>query len=334
MSKGNEHREENNSMNPTLLKILLPIIAVAGVGCIGYGVYTLQNAKESEVQQAATQIEIQVKDNTQIKSETEKQVEQAMEQQAQRNQQVSKLYEKFKEELVCDKNTFVSKYSQYMERGLTAEQAYNSIHNEFAKENQIQRNEAGEVVAAETEYDAELHSLDENVEEPIVEEVTVVEETVVEYEVLEINPEDMYASQNVNLRNGPNAEDFDKIGGLSYGDKVTVVGLVKSYKDETCLWYELSTGEFVSGAYLLKELPKQEVVNSGNQGGNSGNEQSQSGQSQSSGNSGQGNGGQQSQISGNGTGGFVCSNNMGAFSGRQLQQASADSGYTGDVRLN
>ena len=325
MSKGNEHREEPNSMNPTLLKILLPVIAVAGVGCIGYGVYTLQNAKESEVQQAATQIEIQVGDSTQIKSETEKQVEQALEQQAQRNQQALQLYEKFKEELMCDKNTFVSKYLQYMERGLTAEQAYNSIHNEFAKENQIQRNEAGEVVAAETEYDAIINSLDEEeiVEEtaPQVEEQVEIQQ-IVEFEILEITPEDMYASQNVNLRNGPNAEDFDKIGGLSYGDKVTVVGLVKQYKDETCLWYELSTGEFVSGAYLLKELPKQEVANTsqsentnqaGNQSGNSG--QTQQAPQPAP---------QQSQPSGN-TGGFkVPGGNGGLTSGVTGGQANAD----------
>ena len=189
MSKGNEHREENQNMNPTLLKILLPIIAVAGVGCIGYGVYTLQNAKESEVQQAATQIEIQVGDNTQIKTETEKQIEKALEQQAQRNQQANQLYEKFKEGLVCDKNTFVSKYLQYMDKGLTPEQAYNSIYNEFAKVNQIQRNEAGEVVAAETEYDAIINSLDEEeiVEEtaPQVEEQVEIQQ-IVEFEILEI----------------------------------------------------------------------------------------------------------------------------------------------------
>lgn len=173
--------------------------------------------------------------------------------------------------------------------------------------------------------------IEDTVSDNDIEQSTEIAETmeiqqIVEYEVLEINPEDMYASQNVNLRNGPNAQDFDKIGGLSYGDKVTVVGIVKQYKDETCLWYELSTGEFVSGAYLLKELPKQEVANSGNQGGN----QNQGGSQ--SGNSGQTQQApQQSQPSGNtghaGLDAFI-KNNAGSGSGSIpfTGQASANAG--------
>lgn len=252
MKKG----KENGVMNTTILKIVLSIVAVAGVGCIAYGVTTLQNDKDLQVQQAATQIEIQVQDKTTpSKTTTEQVVDKALAEQQKQDQwkkEAEQLYEKYKEELICDKNTFISKYIQYRGKGLSSQQAYDSIYNEFAKVNQIQVNEVGEM-------DAQLHSLDENVEEPIVEETTVVEEAKIEYEVIETAPEDMYAVQDVNLRNGPDAEDFDKIGSLAYGDKVTVVGIVKLYNNETCLWYKLSTGEFASGAYLLKELPQQKV---------------------------------------------------------------------------
>lgn len=80
----------------------------------------------------------------------------------------------------------------------------------------------------------------------------------------------LYASQDVNLRQGPSADDFAKIGSLSYRQQVTVIGEVREYKGESVYWYQLDSGEFVSAAYLteyqLPEINQQQQQQQSSQG--------------------------------------------------------------------
>ncbi len=85
-------------------------------------------------------------------------------------------------------------------------------------------------------------------------ETTMEEIVASDYEVEEIDPETMYAAQTVNLREGPST-DYNKVGSLGTAQQVTVTGIVESYKGETVLWYQLDTGAFVNGGYLIDELP-------------------------------------------------------------------------------
>ena len=67
-------------------------------------------------------------------------------------------------------------------------------------------------------------------------------------------PEIMYASDPVNVRKGP-ATDFERAGGLSRGQEVSVTGQADTG------WYEIVYGDvtaYVSGHYLQKEKPAEE----------------------------------------------------------------------------
>ncbi len=239
------------------------LIALAGVGVVAgivYGVSSLDAAKQAETMQASQAVQIEVNDFT-TKTETEKVVDMTLQYQ----EEAEQLWKENGDKLVCDKQTFVDKYIVYRkDNGLSKEQAYNSLYNEFAKENQITVNEQGEVVAEVTEMDAVINSADDNIEEEIVEQPEVTEEAeVVDFVVEEITPTQLYALQAVNVRSGPDAQDFEKIGGLKEGQRVTVVGVVKQYKEETVLWYKLEGSKgnqgYCSGAYLAEKLPEKVV---------------------------------------------------------------------------
>lgn len=64
-----------------------------------------------------------------------------------------------------------------------------------------------------------------------------------------ISPKEMYASLDLNLRQGPGTE-YEKIGRLTKGDKVVVTGITESG------WCYLQSGEYASGRYLSEEPPK------------------------------------------------------------------------------
>ena len=84
-----------------------------------------------------------------------------------------------------------------------------------------------------------------------------------------IDPMTLYATQTVNLRQGPSADDFAKIGSLSPRQQVTVVGEVREYKGKSVYWWQLDTGEFVSAAYLSeKPIPESSTgTGTGSNGG-------------------------------------------------------------------
>lgn len=304
-----------------ITKILIALAGVGVVAGIAYGVSSLDAAKQAETMQASQAVQIEVNDFT-TKTETEKVVDMTLQYQ----EEAEQLWKENGDKLVCDKQTFVDKYITYRkDNGLSKEQAYNSLYNEFAKENQITVNEQGEVVAEVTEMDVVINSADDNIEEEIVEQPEVIEEAeVVDFVVEEITPTQLYSTVAVNVRSGPDAQDFEKIGALKAEQRVTVVGVVKQYKEETVLWYKLegskgNTG-FVSGAYLVEKLPEKVVETPApTQPSHPAPSQPSSGGSLS-----------KDDIMSK-LGGLGANGGMGGMTNGG--QASADSGYTGNVQL-
>lgn len=163
------------------------------------------------------------------------------------------------------------------------------MFNEFAKENQVQFNEAGEAVAEPSDMDILItQEPDENMDEPVVEEPEVIE--TVDFVVEDIIPCQLYAISAVNVRQGPDANEFDKISSLKQNQRVTVTGIVKQYKDETCLWYRLEGSQgnigYVSGAYLAENpvgstTNQSESTTTENQSGNTNTENTNTGNNSS-----------------------------------------------------
>lgn len=255
--KGEAMRKNGGKGMNTILKICLSLGMVASVSLIVMGITTYQTSKDNSIKEASSIVQVQATDNTD-KSNIEKEVDMTLTYQDEAKSIWSS-------SLVCNESEFINKYIQYRKSGLTMEQARDSLYLEYDKANQAVFNEEGEIVAEPTEMDTLINSEDENIEEEIVEQAeaeTTSEETL--YEVVSIEPIDLYAIQQVNVRKGPSAEDFDKIGSLSYGEQVTVNGVVDTYNGETVLWYQLSNGNFVSGAYLLEQLPISQPENDSN----------------------------------------------------------------------
>lgn len=125
-----------------------------------------------------------------------------------------------------------------------------------------------DVVAEPSDMDAVINSYDDN----LAEEVTdPVDDIIVDYEVIPVTPKTLYATQKVNLRQGPSADDFAKIGSLSPRQQVTVVGEVREYKGKSVYWWQLDTGEFVSAAYLSeKPIPESSTGSGSGTTGNGG----------------------------------------------------------------
>ena len=68
-------------------------------------------------------------------------------------------------------------------------------------------------------------------------------------------PQTMYVIDSVTPMEGPSESDFHDMGYLWKNEAVSVIGVVKSYKGEECLWYRLNTGEFVRSECLTTEKP-------------------------------------------------------------------------------
>lgn len=132
---------------------------------------------------------------------------------------------------------------------------------------EAQYNKEGEVVAEKSEMDAVINQTDENMEEPVAENPEPIKKETTDFEVESLSPTTLYAIQNVNLRQGPDSEDFSKTGSLSSRQQVTVTGVVKQYKGTDTLWYQLESGEFVAGSYLVENLPPQQTTTPANNNG-------------------------------------------------------------------
>jgi hypothetical protein len=257
-------------------KIVSGIIGIGCVALIGYGVYSYNTNKDKEV---ATSTQILVSDSTE-QSDTEKVVDDTI-----YNDEAQSLWDANKDNLICDESTFIEKYIAYRNQGLTQSEAFQSLDNEYNKGNQIEEDGNGEVVApVDDPMNSAINSEDDpttSTTTPSTPSTNTTTEDTANYTVDKMDDKILYALQQVNLRQGPDATDFEKVGSLSYGDAVTVTGVVKVYNEKQVLWYQLDTGEFVSGAYLAESLPaKQEASTSSNtQQSNNSSEQSSSQQS-------------------------------------------------------
>ena len=124
---------------------------------------------------------------------------------------------------------------------------------EYAEPESVKTIESAEAELSEEEI-AYINSDDYNTTEEVTEPVNEQpEQTVADYEVEPITAT-MYATQSVNVRQKPTV-DSSKVGSKSYAEKVDIIGKVTSYKGESCLWYQLSDGTYISGNYLTDTKP-------------------------------------------------------------------------------
>ena len=63
--------KDGRSMNSMVLKIVIWVTAIAGVGLVSYGAYTYKTNLDNQAKEAATQVVIEVKDDTEIDLESE-----------------------------------------------------------------------------------------------------------------------------------------------------------------------------------------------------------------------------------------------------------------------
>ena len=131
--------------------------------------------------------------------------------------------------------------------------------NEELSTEEISTETTDEIESAEAELTEEIeyiNSDDYDTTEPVTEPTEPTEQTVqtVADYIVEETSATMYATQTVNVRDLPTTEG-NKVGSKSYAEAVEVTGKVTSYKGESCLWYQLSDGTFVSGNYLTETKP-------------------------------------------------------------------------------
>ncbi len=112
--------------------------------------------------------------------------------------------------------------------------------------------ETSEIIETTKEIEETSEAIESTVEsqEPMIEETqpeTPAVETPAEaFTVVDITPVQKYATQSVNLRQGPSTE-YDKVGSLSTNQQVTVTGTCEFNGSQ---WSRLSDGTFVSSKYL------------------------------------------------------------------------------------
>lgn len=136
---------------------------------------------------------------------------------------------------------------------------------------EVTYNEKGEIMVKDDALAAVINSTDDKVDEPTVADTSVLTETV-NFVVNDIEPCQLYAVKEVNIRKGPDADDFEKVGSLTLNQRVTVTGIINEYNGEAILWYRIEGSQgnigYVSGAYLAESpVVVQTTPSGGNTGG-------------------------------------------------------------------
>lgn len=98
---------------------------------------------------------------------------------------------------------------------------------------------------------------------------------------------DMYSQSDCDIYEGPNADDFEKVGSLKTNEAIEVIGVVEEYNGEDTYWVVYKDKDvnevFVSGAYVDTK-PIAQTYSSSGSGNNSSNKQPSGSQQQSSSN--------------------------------------------------
>lgn len=203
--------------------------------------------------------------------------------------------------------------------------------NEELSTEEISTETTDEIESAEAELTEEIeyiNSDDYDTTEPVAEPTEQTESTVADYIVEEVSAT-MYATQTVNVRDLPTTEG-NKVGSKSYAEVVEVIGKVTSYKGESCLWYQLSDGTFVSGNYLTETKPT--VTTNKTNTGSTNNSSSTSTPSNNSSNNSNNNGTAQGGISQDVWDAFFSDNGGQSTDGGQA--SLGDSSYGGGAHIN
>ncbi len=254
--------KENPNMNPIVKYILIALASVGVVGATVFGIY-----KSNEIKEAATQQEVVVDKDTLLNDKSGQEtidVDALAETYYNENKDNIKsgttledwttVFKDYWASTNADESATVRNCLNYFALDtLTAEDVENGKTVELTPEEQavINLEMNGE------EDDAEVKTTS-------VEQETATTEASIEISTDTVNAKDyeveyydntktMYAIRSVNIRKGPNADDFEKVGSLNAGAGITVKGVVEEYDAKDTFWLCVEyNGEeaFISGAYL------------------------------------------------------------------------------------
>lgn len=223
----------------TALGIGIAIVMCVAVGCGNSEtvetvatVETEESATIEEVEEVAKPIEEApaVEESVEEEEEEKEEATETKEEEAEADyiKESEELWGQHSEEFGCNYETFRENYIEERENGSDKETAYEIVYSMLKK-----------------------------VEESV---------PVPDYEIIPLDPQSMYATQACNIRKGPST-DYERVGGLSYAEEVTVIGKVESEGKKT--WYVLESAtedevRMVSGGLLstTKPQPIQQSSNS------------------------------------------------------------------------
>lgn len=247
-TKQAEVKEEKKTMNP-ILKLLIGLACTGCVAAIGFGIFTFNTAKDTEVKQAAAAVQIQATDKT----ATEKEVEKALAEQEKTAVKTAEDYQKEAEQAfknsgldAKNKDAFIDTFVQYRLDGFSTAVANKMVAEEI---NNIEKAEAEPEVEDEV---IEVVSEDKAAPTPTIE---VEEKTAgenIDFQVLAMDDVTMYAQAKANVRTGPSTT-YEKIKSLKVNEVVIVHGLVPVGENG---WYQIYDKDkeevigYVSGSLL------------------------------------------------------------------------------------
>lgn len=179
------------------------------------------------------------------------------------------------------------------DEGLTKEEAIDFLVNTLMQEKSIQEftysqgivegNEAptDTTISENSAFEAAVQAALNGEGEQLESNMEVTEDTIILDDAYEQDEEDgtpdftvtpmtatMYAAKNCNVRKGPDADNYDRIGALTHAQEVTVTGKVNEAN-----WYEISLADgttgYVSATLLSETKPASQSSGNNNSGGTS-----------------------------------------------------------------
>lgn len=272
--------KENPNMNPIVKYILIALASVGVVGATVFGVY-----KSNQIKEAATQQEVVVDNNTLL---NDKSGQETIDVDALAETYYNENKDNIKSDTTLEDWKTVFKDYWASTNGNEAATVADCL-NYFAPDTLTAEDvENGKTIELTPEEQAVINlemngeEDDAEVETTSVEQETATTEASIEASTDTVNAKDyeveyydnaktMYAIRSVNIRKGPNADDFEKIGSLNAGAGITVKGVVEEYGDEDTFWLcvEYNGGEaYISGAYLSDTKIKTTSSSSNTSSGN------------------------------------------------------------------
>ena len=268
--------KENPNMNPIVKYILIALASVGVVGATVFGIY-----RNNQIKEAATQQEV-IQDATDPSLLNDKSGQETIDVDALAEiyynenkdniksdttlEDWTKVFKDYWASTNADESATVRNCLNYFALDtLTAEDVENGKTIELTPEEQAvinlemngEEDDATEEESVETVETVETVEVETNEATTEASTTDASTDTITNKKDYEIeyydNVKTMYAIRSVNIRKGPNADDFEKVGSLKTNEAIEVIGVVEEYNGEDTFWLVVKrNGEqrFVSGAYL------------------------------------------------------------------------------------